>query len=389
MMQKPVVTLPPTKHKRPDDFALDLILDGGNLDVKALVSPHSVAYLTDSEYAMLEADYRGSSGIQTGTCLFKWNGDSYLVGNDAELHGGVRELGARKYGVHYSALLISALLQLYPKSHDNVRIVATHPTGASADQRKELAQAIKRSFTVHLPGKITITYNVKQVVLIPEGRAAVQNFALTQTGKLYDRVQANYVGKRGLAFDGGGWISSVTLFSIATNGRVDINSAGSKPLPQIGIAPIFETLSASLRRLFPQQLGSLEIIPSSILQDALLTDAVTLHNHLYTTSPHNPELTVAKAVENAVKPTMNTIKAFIGANYQGAANIDFIIITGGGGGLLVRFLKTMVFNQFDEADIYLASRKVDDEKKPDPTQSRFDAVRGASKGYYSFLAAVG
>jgi hypothetical protein len=355
-----------------------LMLDDGNTDLKAMLHalfgeeihfPQVTRYPTKVDYDQIRAQYKNKSAEFESSAVFELEGiGGVVVGRHAAMTGeGIRFTGTDKYeieriGVH----AVAALLQLYPHSHDNVRIVVTHPVDVSAENMERLTNSLKQTFKVTLPNGTKITYRVRQVIPIEEPVACVQSFILTTEGEPYTNGQFRILpDQQFLVFDMGGAFSQFVPVYVNSDGGLSVNVVGAPVYPR-GIQNVMEVFERQLRAAFPE-LKSLTKIPERMMARALATGQIII-------SAGEPQ-DCSKQIDEAMQIVALPTSADYRGRYAGGVDMDCIVMGGGGGGIAHDYFSRKVFNH---PYIFTAEK--------DERNQRYAGVRGASKGLIPALA---
>jgi hypothetical protein len=343
-----------------------VVVDLGNSLLKAMlegrfdtvkVIPHSVKFLTKAEFdSVYERMENGAGrGTESTTSMFKYfkrdkttgqDVEFYcVVGQHAETNGAdARRAGGPKYDSdYYPALAIAMLLHLLPKGHEDIQIVAAFPPG-DIHFTSTLRASLGGRHDVTLADGRKISYAVRAVSVFDEPVGGMWNFMLSNDGIHYN---ANVPSGAGLCIDIGGRISSIVPFD--STGWVDYQRAKSVDM---GIQDVMMRVSKSLlattanRKFFRQHRGDLPF-------DGQMRDC--LRTGLYEVGGY--EIDALTAVADATSVLRNEIKQVY--EYLGGARpYKYILVSGGGGGLMFTQLVEHVLN-FNPTRVYPAHTDMD------------------------------
>lgn len=306
--------------------------------------PHAVKRVHVSKLA--EYTGRRSQGLGRGTDanIFQYEGHGYIIGEAAELGADTRRTGGAKYARdYYAPLLIAILLRLYPSGHDGLRIMAAFPPG---DFRhvQALMQALGGKHVVTLSSGETVTFKIRQVQTYDEPVGGLWNYLLANDGLHYQRK----INQRelGLCVDVGGKISSLVPFR--ADGWIDYTQSVSV---DIGIQDVMKQVSDILLAS-PEYNAYFGNHRGSLPQDESMRECLT--SGLYLTGGY--ELNVLDAITDATQAIRTRIKEVYDLQLGGARPYRYIIVTGGGGGLLYAQLVEHVLS-FNPEKVYLSHNK--------------------------------
>lgn len=367
----------PTKYRRTrEGEPIYVVLDAGNADIKAMlhpnfgeeiVFPHAVDRRTEADYADIVEKYKYRSAQYQGTAIFQVDGVGYVIGEHAAQVGKGKSLsGAAKYKRdHMGALFCAAMVQLYPKSHNDVHVVVLHPADINAANMKAMAQSLKGVHNVKVADGRKLQYNVTEIMPIEEPVSGFQTFLLTTEGRTYSRERFTLKpGMRVLVLDIGGWLTSFLPAIVTRSGGVELNITNI-PVFRSGILDIREEFQRQLKDKFPE-LTEVQEVPSWILYDALMNDEIMLSG-----KPFDCE----KQVDNAMGVLAQQVQGRYTGMFQNGLGYAAIIVSGGGGGIAFNYFSEKVLNH---PNIFTAEDDLD--------RMRFSNVRGASKGLIPYLA---
>lgn len=332
-----------------------IVLDAGNSIIKAKIPrreegeisfPHSMKLLTETEYQTI-LDRAGTSGLSED--YIRVNGQPYVVGESAERHGiHVQRNGAARYTRDYLGIFAASVMaRFYERSRD-VRIFASHPPG-DVKFREDLMRAVIGDWDVETSrGKRT--YKVNYANTFDEPVGGLMNVLLTEDGQHYQRSEIK--DGRALVIDVGGFTTD--WVAVNPGGEIDYSLVRSVSL---GIQNVISDFEESFRAHNLQAVKNTPTLPPERVRKAILTGIFEGGGQKY-------------PCEQEAKEAMNLLLNRIGDTYQrlagGALNWDFIILTGGGCGLLHNRLKPVL----DHRNVILAE---------DASELHLANVRGGMK----------
>lgn len=310
----------------------------------AIAVPHAVKRVHLSKIAEYVARRGKGLGRGTDVNIFEYEDRGYIIGEAAELGADTRRAGGAKYARdYYSPLLMAILLRLYPAGHDNLRIMAAFPPG---DFRhvKTLTQSLGGRHVVNLSNGESVVYKIRAVQTYDEPVGGLWNFLLAGDGVHYQhKVNPRDLG---LCVDIGGKISSLVPFR--ADGWIDYNKAESV---DIGIQDVMKQVSDILlaspeyASYFGNHRGSLPQDES--MRECLITGRYQIAGY---------ELDVLDAIADATQSIRTQIQEVYNQQLGGHFAYRYIIVTGGGGGLLYSQLVEHVLD-FNPNKVYLSHDK--------------------------------
>lgn len=343
-----------------------VVLDLGNNLLKGMleglfhtikVIPHAVKFLTKAEFETTRERMKNGvgRGTESTTSMFKYfkrdkaTGEDIefycVVGQHAEANGAdARRSGGPKYDPdYYPALAMAMLLHLLPEGHEDLQLVAAFPPG-DVHFTSTLRASLGGRHHVTLPDGREVSYAVRAVSTFDEPVGGMWNFMLANDGIHYNK---DIPAGLGLCVDIGGKISSLVPFD--SSGWVDYQRAKSVDM---GIQDVMIRVSKSLlatpayRKHFRQHRGDLPF-------DESMRHCVK--HGIYEVGGY--ELNALDAVADATSVLRNEIKQVY--EYLGGARpYKYILVTGGGGGLMFEQLKEFVLN-FHPDRVYPAHTDMD------------------------------
>lgn len=311
----------------------------GRLD-SALSIPHAVKRLHLADFQQHVKRQSKGLGRGSGAHTFEYEGQGYVIGEAAEIGTDTRRTGGAKYArSYYAPLMIAILLRLYPRGHENLRIMAGFPPG---DFRhvETLSTSLGGKHVVSLADGTQVVYKVRKVQTWDEPAGGLWNWLLAADGMYYQhKVNPSDLG---LCVDIGGKISSLVPFR--ADGWIDYTSAVSI---DIGIQDVMNQVSSILLAT-PEFDGMLGVHRGSMLpHDSAMRECLV--SGIYQAGGY--ELNVLGAIADATQSIRTRIKEVYELNLGGSRPYRYIIVTGGGGGLMFAQLIEHVLN-FNVQKVY-------------------------------------
>lgn len=313
----------------------------------AVVVPHSLKRVTAEKFRETQSRTKKGLGRGLNSDLFGYGENYYLIGDMAEKLGAdTRRSGGAKYSKdYYAPLLMSILLRLYPNGFEGTLAVwAAFPPGDI--RHVDMLQAsLGGKHIVTLDNGQTRTYRVKKVYTYDEPVGGLWNYLLNGDGQHYRKgVATGY----GLCVDIGAKISNLVPFH--SDGRVSYERTVSVDL---GIHDVMQQVSDILLAtpeyadFFRSQRGSLPF--DDDMRNALRYGQYASGGY---------DLDALEAVADATTMLRTRIKEVYEQQLGGARAYKFIVVTGGGGGLMFRQLVEHVLN-FAPERVYPAADNLD------------------------------
>lgn len=356
---------------------LYIVIDFGNFDVKVFILghfaeerffAHAVRHVTGSEWETKEFEYKNSP-VLNGSAVFRLDDHQggFIVGNQAFNRGGTQIMGAEKYiPEHMKPLLVCALMQVYAKSHPNVKLVITHPQSATFEQLQALYKSVEGKLGITLANGERIEWNIKGADMQPEARSAFNTLVLTNKGRAYKKMPIPTLkpGAKILLFDGGSYLSAFTEGEITDEGRLQINPNGSVPV-KAGMNNVFDRLSEELRSGKIPQFAKSDSISQQVMIECVKTGTFTWKG-----TPIEDQMIIAE-VERAVTASMpsfiNPVQRVFTERYGGGGDYHAMAVSGGGGAGGYEYLMQL----FQHPHIAPVEKNLN--------VMRFGAIKGAGK----------
>lgn len=327
------------------------VIDGGNAWVKYVIDQyegiyvHKLAELSPAEYHS-GLDRFGRTAPLDFLAL---DGKYYALGETAENYRVMARQKRSKYQPdYYGVLFASAIARTFiadPSLLDNgLRVIASH---ASADYefRHMLRACIKGAWKFECAHK-KFNFSVASVETFEEPFGGYARKAFVKKGKGW--VTPLHGQAVGILDIGGG---TCGCLAVSEDGTVRYNVADSG---ENGINTCIRRLKQELEYKYP------EFFSKGSASDPRLRRA--LATGMY--EGGGKQLECQDAVDRSLSPLLNEVNAMFMGKLEGGVNLDAIVLTGGGNGLLYDKVTSMI----DFGNVILAD---------DPDGIQFANVRGA------------
>lgn len=311
-----------------------MVIPANDIAIKEVVMPHAVLVENKASWearAVRARNHQSDYGEFGATSIFMKDGKPLVVGKEANTNNTGRKTGPAKLERGWlDVLSVALLLKLFPDGHDNLVLGCAHTIDTIAYVDK-MAEAVGGKHVVTTPDGRSITYIVRAMIPFDEPAGGLFRF-MTR-----NKTELNYadlsVGDKILVVDIGGKISSMIPAEILSGERVNPLWSAGKPFA-LGIQDIINSLSMELHSLYPDKF-KVRNIPQKILHEALRTNGtVTIYNEV---------VNVEQAVLNATAPLIDALQGIFVNDMESGLEINHVVITGGGGGLLYEALRSDVF----------------------------------------------
>ncbi len=338
---------------------LNVSADVGNFGVKlAVENPdgrgkgkivqvfHALYETDETTYAHLAESYSDQGTHQ----FLKWNGRCFIIGEAALSAGDVKPLqGRAKYQKSYYAMLfMSAFLNLMRRVEDipeRINIFAGYPPG-DREQKEALQRALLGNWTLDNLGK-KIHLRVDYVSVYDEIVGGAMNVALASDGT---RIVGHPLTTDGptIAVDIGG--GTTDFLRLGRNGMPDYSKIASR---RVGINDAVNTFKLLFDRKHKKH-----------LEDALNGLSIERIYECFFDPQHRVRLMGDQYLDckdiyqQSINRILNTIRDAFADFSQGSVNYNYVLLTGGGSGLLETELREQIFPRFNHANaIFMAENK--------------------------------
>jgi hypothetical protein len=311
--------------------------------MRELVMPHAIRIETESVFQARVIRQRHRRTEYGATAVFQLNGKNYVVGQEA-LSGGrpTRITGPDKYKKGYlEILMLAALQKLVPEGHSNIVVGCAHTTN-SIPYIGNIAEALGGKHEVVRYDGECVRYTVRAMIPWDEPAGGLLRF-MTRDYADYNPEDI-LPGQKILVIDIGGKVSSMMPAIVLPGTQVQVLWSDGSVFP-IGVQDILMSLQDEMRSLYPDVFKS-RSIPESILQEAIRDNGFT--------TVKNEPVDVSQAVLNSTATLLNEIENVYINNMDKGLDINHIIVTGGGGGLM---FKALVESVLDHKYVYLADEQ--------------------------------
>lgn len=329
-----------TRAPRPANDSYDssgfLALDEGHAIIKGCTDatwayyPHAVMPIDDNVWRQIKM--RGTPSKD----YFVINGKPYAIGETAENHGWEGRLeGASRYIREYYGTMAAAMMfRTFLESKRGITVFATHAP-EYIDYRENIRESLVGEWQVECSGEKRV-YTVRDVFYADEPVAGSMNVILTEraTGFQHEDLQHG----TGLVLDIGGFTTDATLLE---NGTPDYQSIITEP--GIGIIRALEEFKKGVRSKHSTKLQNVSIMRPEKLRRALITGQYEAGGY--------GKLDCQQEADTACNRLVSLVND-IYKRFGGTASLDFVILTGGGSGVLAPRLKKTL----GHPNLYLADK---------------------------------
>ncbi len=322
-----------------------------------IVMPNAMVKETDLAFDARVRRNRARPGDYGTTSVFRnlKTGENVVLGNEALMSGQpVRITGPDKYEVGaLDNMILSALLKFAPDGHPNVIVSCAHTTDAVAYTDK-MAAILNGKHSVERHDGEKVDYRVRAFIPWDEPVGGILRFA--ERNYVEDELEP---GEKIIVWDFGGRISSGYPAMVLPGGRIEVYWSVGKSF-ELGIQQVFEQLVQELRGLYPDTF-KMKTIPEALLEEALTqTEIIDGQMHHFIPlreraargekyqqrdepAKGRQRFDVTQAVLNSTGRILDGVRNVYVNNLNSGADIDHIVVTGGGGGRLFDMLRSEVF----------------------------------------------
>ena len=313
-----------------------MALDEGHAIIKGCADngwhdyPHAIMPLDENVWRQILL--RGTPGPD----YMVINDHPYAIGETAERHGWTGRLeGAARYSEEYYGVMAAAMaFRLFEGSQRDMTVMATHAP-EFIDYQRDIREALIGSWKVECNGA-NRRYEIKRVIFADEPVGGAMNVILTPDGAAFQHTDLQQ--GTGLVLDIGGFTTDATLLE---NGVPDYLSIYSEP--GIGIIRALEEFKKALRTRYAGQLKNSAILRPAALREALATGKFAAGGY---------GMLDCRAQADIASDRLVTLVHDIYNRFGGTAGLDYVILTGGGSGLLAVRLR----QRLQHPSMYLAGK---------------------------------
>lgn len=319
------------------DFDIPLVTHAISTD--EIIMPNALSIVPDSTFKARAVRERNRPSEFWQSAVFRYKDQNYIFGQEAESAVGVDHVtGPQKYNEGtLDVMVLSALLKFLPEGHNNVVIGCAHTTDAVPYVDK-IASILNGKHTVTRANGETVKYVVRAVIPWDEPAGGVLRF-MSRPYAEYNPHDLN-VGDKVVVVDIGGKVSSVFPALIQPGMKVEIFWRSGKAF-DLGIQDVTEALESEFKSLYSDDFQYRSIAPR-VLSECLRRKGMTrLRSEPYDAT---------QAYLNAVAPMLDQMERIWTVILNGGQDVDHIVATGGGSGLLFESL----FDVFNHNHIYTA-----------------------------------
>lgn len=296
---------------------------------------HAIKQLSESEWAIVAGNGKPPRGI------IKVNGYPYAVGDAARRYTiPERPKGAARYRrEYYGVALAFALSEAYGTSKRRVQLYASHAPGDAHYARNLVTSARGEFFVESNYGELA--FNIADVRTFDEPLGGYSNYVFTEKGT--ERRSNPLTNVTTLVVDVGGY--TVDVAAVDPGGEIDQLSLNSTRVGVLELIRNFEhELRANNATLF-QDTGDLDI---RRVEAGIMTGIYQFGRH---------QVDCTREATGAINALVNDVVQVINAS-GGAANFDYILLTGGGAALIYNAL----VDAFPRIEFLLSEPNIDNMK---------------------------
>lgn len=297
----------------------DFVLDFGNARWKWFFPKqnkfsderHAISLLSESEWRRACGNGKPPQGIM------RVNGQPVAFGDVARRYSlKEKPRGAARYTPEYYGFALAyALSQTFPRDMANITLFASHAPG-DVEYARDIISSAKGvwQITNHVGD---LAYQVKDVYTADEPIAGYSHYTLTERGE--ERKKNPLRDVTTLVLDVGGHTTDVA--AIDPGGNIDSLSLKSTRTGVINMTNDFENMLRANNRTLFQSAGDLDI---RRVENAILTGVYKFGKVAIPC-----EVEAQSVIQSLVNDVIQIIEAA-----GGAANYDYILLTGGGAALI-------------------------------------------------------
>lgn len=306
------------------------VLDAGNAQIKSSSPkgavkedcfPHIITKMQEGDWRRVMA----RAGVPDED-YFRVNGIPYAIGKKAHRHGQFeRQFGASRYNQeYYGVFLAVAMARVFRRSRKNVFLMGSHPPG-DVDYRDDLMAAACRHWQVEWRGE-TFEFDVIDANTFDEPLGGWANVILRKDGRGYANSKVN--NGVTLVIDIGAYTTDGLV--IDPGGQIDYSTGDSAKVGVLKAVEQFKKDFRSANRLLTKDVPDFD---EEKVHDAIRTGMFDLRG----LGKHDCAAEANEICNDLVSRVVNFYDG-----YGGAANYDYIILTGGGSALLETRLRQAI-----------------------------------------------
>lgn len=338
----------------------DLVLDAGNGDIK-YTSTEVTAHYSHNLAELSEGQWRDAVGVsqEIPHGYIAIDGRYYVYGDKARRYQlKVKPSGAGRYHRHYyGVLMCCAIAEAYAPDVTQINLFASHAPRDNAFKQSLMDSASGRwQFQT---GGGTYSVNVRVAGLFDEPLGGLYHKMLTNNIRI--SKNSGLINKTVLVIDVGSF--TVDYTAIERNGEVDLTSMTST---QTGTRNVTEAFVNSLKRAHTELFQTGAELDSVRVFDAIMSGAYMIGRK---------KLNVKTLRDSAMMTLVNDVMQIIN-QMGGAVNYDALLLTGGGGMLVLPYLEGIQKSDkgaFSYLPIYTADNNLE--------HMRYANVQGGAKFY--------
>lgn len=324
--------------------------DGREVEVShsVVMYPHAMRGVTEANFDQAVEQSRHMDGELFGYYHRRNDIEKFVrVGYSAEIRPDIMKAGEEKYRPDYMpVLMVPGLLAHLPDGAEDIRLMVTYPPG---DWRfkEEIVRSLGGVHTVTRSDGQKMKYKIRKVSTMPESSGGLRDYMLDSTGLMPNENHSPLPDGSGLVIDIGGQIMNWAI--CRNDGWVDT----SQPVSiDYGVNNVMRDLS-DLMLADPSMKDRIPHRGNSLPLDGDMRNALRKKEYF---SRGNP-IDVTPMVDEAMRSLWNQINSIYHQRFDGGRPYRYIMVTGGGGGLIIDDLIPLL--QFNPDRVFLANKDVD------------------------------
>jgi hypothetical protein len=294
------------------------------------VMPSAIVVETIASYDARVTRNRARPGDYGRTSVFRnvRSNRAYVVGEEAMQAGSpIRITGNAKYSEGIlDTLVLAALEKSVPVGHDNI-MLSLGRTSDSIPFIDDMQRILVKKHQIERYDGKPVNFNVRAFLTWDESEGGLYRWAEQNQNLLQPGLHL-------VICDIGGKVSSMFPAEILSGGKIQTYWRAGQTL-DLGIQDVIYALESELKALYPDQFKIRSIHPD-LLEQALRYKQMMLRGESFD---------VTRAVTNATAIIIAQLHGVFTNRLQGALNAHYVVVTGGGGGLLFELLKEKVFER--------------------------------------------
>jgi len=323
-----------------------IVLDAGNSIIKAkrfsggeITFPHAFAKLPEAQYKDICASY----GDSIPDDFMRIDSSYYVVGESAERYGVLQhERGTSRYRRDYIGILAAAAMARSYMASSDLSVFASHPPG-HVNYGDDLMDSLIGDWEIEIGGRV-LGFCVEYVNIFDEPTGGLMNVLLNDEGTTY--AKSDLKNRSVLVIDIGGGTTDWVV--ITAKGELDYGLAHTEP---IGIADTIDRFTVGFKARYKELTKSSRNLPPDRVRSAIATG-------IY--DGGGQTLDCQEEAAQARDTLINLVLRITRDRYAGGFAYDAVLFTGGGSGLLWRYLESAIENRNicladDESQLHMAN----------------------------------